>query len=144
MNPTSGTLFEDGVLDYKIYVHRTIKPEIPSLNQLINTIANGNDAQTNKLLLNTDGKYELIDVELINISIEYPNVVVRNEAFIAGNEYVGIEASKDTKFIDDLYNESLEYWLIHLEKGITNMFSDGTLLSRDTKDVLNELQNLKI
>ncbi len=144
LNPTSASLFEEGILNYNIYSKRTTKPNIPSRKQLISVIANGDDKETNTLILNTNSLYELISVKQFNQAFEYPNVVVRNEAFIAGNEYVGIKASQDDNFINDLYNESLEYWLIHLMKGKTNMFSDGMMLNRDTDKVIDDIEALII
>jgi hypothetical protein len=144
LNPTSASLFEEGILNYRVYAKRTVKPNIPSKEQLISIIASGDDKQTNILILNTNGKYKLISVDRINQAFEYLNVVVRNEAFIAGNEYVGTQASQDNKFIEDLYNESLEYWLIHLLKGKTNMFSDGMMLNRETSEIIAEIEGLKI
>lgn len=142
LNPTSTSLLEEGILNYNIYSKRTTKPNIPSRKQLISVIANGNDKQTNTLILKTNAEYELISIKQFNQALEYPNVVVRNEAFIAGNGYVGLKASEDDKFIDDLYNESLEYWLIHLIKGKTNMFSDGMMLNRDIDKVIAEIEAL--
>jgi hypothetical protein len=142
INPTSSTLFaDDNVLNYQIY-KRCVELIIPSKEQLISVVAKGDDSKTNFVILGDNGLYSLHQFDNFNFSYEYPNIVVRNEAFIEGNGYVGFEASTDKSFINDLYLESLEYWLIHLQKGKTNMFSDGSMNRRIEEDILVDIQTV--
>lgn len=144
LNPTSSTLFADDSVDYEVYTKREIKPSIPTKEQLIDVIANGDDKKNNTIILKTNGIYEIREIQNIDLTIKYPTIVVRNETFIAGNGYIGKEASQDESFVNDIYTESLEYWLIHLEKGKTNMFSDGMMLHRKLDEVIAEIRTLNI
>ncbi|WP_289035200.1 hypothetical protein [uncultured Flavobacterium sp.] len=143
-SPSYTRIFSDNMHFFHVFVIRDLKPDTPSRDQLVSVIGNGNDDLTNLLILNTSGIYEVRDIDTFNLNLKYPSIVVRSEAFIEGNGYVGKEASEDVSFIDRLYNDTLECWLIHLEKGITNMYSDGSNIHRGINEVLNEIFKLKI
>lgn len=143
-NPTSLRLLSDNNFNYHVYTFRISKPMTPLRDQLVSAIANGDDSKTNALILNTSGFYEIREIDEVNLNIKIPSIVVRNEAFIEGNGYVGKEASEDKRFIEDIYNDTLECWLNHLEKGMTNMYSDGSYMQRKTEDILNEINLFQI
>lgn len=137
---TSESMFgETDKLYYDAHVLRTNTPETPSKEQLISTIRNGNDAINNSLILNVYGKFELRNFAKVNLSIEDPTIVVRNETFGAGNEYVGEKAANHKSFIDDIYACTLENWLNHLKTGGTNMYSD-TRATKSVGDILLDIE----
>ena len=83
---------------------------IPTKENLIEVIKNGDDSHHNVLVLNLDGSFELLNgVDMVE-EVKGNNYVVRCETFDAGNDYVGENASKDDKFIDSLYSWAIRYW----------------------------------
>lgn len=85
---------------------------VPTKEDLIEVIKNGDDSLDNVLVLNLDGSFELINgcggyaVE----AEKEEDYVVHYETFDAGNDYVGENASKDNEHIDRLYSWALRYW----------------------------------
>lgn len=142
VEPDHSTLGETDTLYYKVYVDRSIFPIIPSKEQLISVIKQGDDRYTNSLILNTYGFYELREFRTMNISYEDPTIVLRNETFQAGNEYVGRVASEHSRFIDSLYIDSLYYWSINMESGKTNMYSDYNV-SENLEDIIEKIKSLE-
>jgi hypothetical protein len=53
-----------------------------------------------------------------------PEHAVRNEAFIAGNDWVGPDAADDESLINELYTDMLAGWLDHLQTGQLDCFVD--------------------
>ena len=78
----------------------------------------------------------------MNISYEDPTIVLRNETFQSGNEYVGLVASEHTNFINSLYVDSLHYWLLNMESGKTNMYSDYNV-SENLEDIIEKIKSLE-
>lgn len=146
LNPTSLKFpdIDGNDLDYSIYVSRSIKPKLPSKEQLISAICHGNDNVNNSVILNTDGNFETLPFDKIDLALKYPVIVARNTTFISGNDYIGKEASEDERLIDDIFNPSLECWLIHLETGKTNFFADEMMRSRKTNEILEEINNFNL
>ncbi len=79
----------------------------PKIEQLIDTIKNGDDTRHNSLILNLDGTFEIPEEISLDIKKEY---IIRFETFVADNNYVGFNASEDKKFIDRIYKKALEAW----------------------------------
>lgn len=142
LNSTSRTFGQGNVLDYNAFVLRKEFPETPSKEQLVATIKNGNDSINNSLVLNVNGLFELRNFNSINLSIQDPTIVMRNETFGAGNEYVGESAANHIDFINDIYSSALEYWYDHLKTGATNMYSDSRA-SNGIEHNLKEIEALK-
>lgn len=92
----------------------------PNKENLIEVIKNGDDSHNNVLVLNLDASFELINGDGIDDvkNVKGNNYIVRYETFNAGKDYVGKSASNDNKFIDRIYNKSLEYWNKYTETKI--------------------------
>ena len=111
-------------LYYNVYVNRSFFPKLPSKEQLISVMKQGDDRMHNSLILNVFGFYELRNFHTLILNIKDPTIVYRNETWSRGNGYVGEEILKNSAFLDSIYENSLEYWLTHLQNGLTNMYSD--------------------
>jgi len=141
VNPTVASL-ADNVLSSASSVIRAKFPAVPQLDQLRQAIRNGDDSQTNALVLNAQGSFELRPRPPYNISLNDPTVVVRHETFIAGNGYVGAEAAKHAQFIDEIYATSIDAWIAHLKTGKTQVYSELPS-RRSVADLLSELENMR-
>jgi hypothetical protein len=124
VNPKSHISLSEDELFYEIKVKRSSYPGIPKKQQMISVIRNGSDEIDNTLVLNTDGIFELRDLQSINLAIKDPTIVVRYAGFCAGLDYVGEAASKDKEFIDEMYVKALHYWIWHIQGSCTNYFYD--------------------
>lgn len=87
-------------------------------NQLIQEIASKKDDRDYRLIVDLNGEFKLIDLDLWDDDMEY---VIKIETFDEGNGYVGINASKDMRFIDNLYETGLEAWNEHKKTGATRI-----------------------
>lgn len=87
-------------------------------NQLIQEIASKKDDRDYRLIVDLNGDFKLIDLDFWNDNMNY---VMKIETFDEGNGYVGIDASKDMKFIDDLYAIGLKAWNEHKKTGATRI-----------------------
>jgi hypothetical protein len=134
INPEIHTFGDKTTLTYDIFVQRSIFPNVPSREELVSVMKNGNDKYNNSLILNVFGNFELRSFH--NITIEDPTIIVRNETFGAENEYVGPKPAQDNKFIDELYAGCLEGWLKHLQTGETGIYCDNH--SKSTPEELIE------
>ncbi|MES2566219.1 MAG: hypothetical protein V4565_05100 [Bacteroidota bacterium] len=114
---------EEGYSDltYDVYVKRNMFPLIPSKEQLVSTIRQGDDRIINSLILNVYGFFELRDFHTMQIQIDDPTLVFRYETFSPYNDYVGMDASNDSRHINNLYTTFLKGWHEHLNGGHTNM-----------------------
>jgi len=85
---------------------------MPDKNQLIDVIKKGNDKIDKRLILKKDGRFEIIpyqceqDIEQFS-KLDY---VTRWETWDAGNDLVGVAASKDDKLIDYTYRWAENAW----------------------------------
>lgn len=96
---------------------------MPNINQLQQTISNGNDNQDNRLVLLPTGDFELIPLVQWNDHLTY---VTRWETFDEGNDYVGPNAANDSGHIQEIMKWALVAWKEHQAKGclkITNPYS---------------------
>lgn len=98
---------------------------MPTIEQLAKVIASGDDSVLNRLVLKTDGHFELIPIETVEDDLNFHKMtfVTRWEAFDAGNDYVGMEASKDKDFLDSIMNWSIRAWKKYKETGNTNIIN---------------------
>lgn len=142
VNPTLVDFGNDNVLSTTSLVFRKQFPILPSIDQLRDTIANGDDSKHNSLILNVYGKFELRTRPPYDISKNDPTVIVRNETYSAGNEYVGVKASKDEQHVKQEYKASLEFWIRHLAKGVTQEYCD-LASDRKTVDIIAEIKELE-
>jgi len=127
-------------LYYTIKVKRVLFPKLPSEDQLISTIRQGDDRKANRLVLNVFGFFELRYAECVEF-ID-PTIVVRFETFNAQHDYVGESAALDTRHIRRLYNSGLEYWLKHLHSGVTCFYCDieGTISQSEVLRQIAEME----
>lgn len=98
---------------------------MPNYNQLQHVIAQGNDTNYNRLVLNLNGDFEL---HLFNnagdqIKFDQLNYVTRWETFDAGNDYVGFGASNDQKFLNSIMDWANEAWNMFQNTGQTKILN---------------------
>lgn len=112
-------------LFYTSRVFRKSFPNGPNYNQLIQAISCGEDTRNNTLILNVNGLFELRGDLKDGFTDNDPSIIVRHEAFLAGNGYVGLKALQGKKdWLEDLYGTSLKYWKDHLITHRTQEYSD--------------------
>jgi hypothetical protein len=93
----------------------------PNKEQLRYVIANGNDEVDNILLLNVDGNFTLFE-GAGGGAVEHLDYVTRWETFDARGGYVGIDASKDDKFLDNtIMGWANTTWEEHKKTGNTQI-----------------------
>jgi len=117
-------------------VHRQHVPSRPSRDQLILAIKRGDDRENNSLLIDLDGNFVVRSHSTLNRVEE--DFAVRHESFIAGNDFVGEDASRAVKHIDELYRLMLAGWLHHLKSGEVGHYVD-TPSGRSLDDLLAEI-----
>ena len=142
IKPEDGNFGEDNILYYDVFVVRKNFSKLPSKEQLIALIEQGNDKINNSLIVNIEGVFELRDFYTLNISIDDPTIAGRNETFSAGNDYVGRAAASDNKYIDELYLNCLSMWVDHLESGCTNLYQ-GDSRPQSIDDLLNKIKSIE-
>lgn len=82
--------------------------ETMTLEDFRDLIASGNDEYYNQIRVSKEGKIYLSQ-GVVGASNLY-DVAFRCETFDAGNDYVGIEASKDDRFIMPLFKAIKDNW----------------------------------
>ena len=142
VNPTVVHFGHDNVLNSTSTVFRQELPKLPSVEQLREVIAGGDDSQHNSLILNVYGDFELRPRPPYDISLNDPTVIVRNETYSAGNGYVGTEAAQDEKHIEQEYAAALAIWLRHLKTGVTRVYCDA-MATKPVNDILSEIYQLE-
>ncbi len=92
---------------------------MPSLNQLKHTIAAGNDSQDNRLILLSNGDFKLVPYNNANDAVIFENLdyVTRWETLDSGNDWVGPDAAKDEKWMNQILEWANEAWDIHQKTG---------------------------
>lgn len=94
--------------------------KVPSIAQLKEVIASGDDSRLNSLVLKKTGEFELLDITgRLPSEVIYPDVVGRFETFADGNGYVGPDAAGDDDFISNMFNDMMELWKIYRKTGKT-------------------------
>lgn len=115
--------FEGG--DVFIYprLHRSKKPDRFTREDVRKAIAEGDDSQTNKLVLDIYARFRLIDPCNYDPHID-PYVAVAHEMTMPNNCGVGKKAAENKQWVNDNYISSLACWYRHLKTGELNIFSD--------------------
>ncbi|STD59669.1 hypothetical protein [Empedobacter falsenii] len=108
---------------------------IPDRDQLRRTILFGDDSINNILIINSDAKFELIE-RVNDIEIENIQFITRFETFIADNDYVGENASKDFVHINRIYISALKEWANYLEYKSVKTYCDLEVPVSETLDEL--------
>jgi hypothetical protein len=134
IHPYEFGLFSNHILFFSSLVLRSTFPSVPGRDQLIEIIYSGNDKIYNILLLNIWGKFELRDYYNYSWPKFDPTRVVCFETFMAENGYVGPEAAEDEKFMDEIYNTSLMWWIDHLSTGFV-----GNLASHHPNGTIEQI-----
>ena len=73
------------------------------------------------MLLN--GKFKLVDAEKFNDNFNY---ATKWNIFDDGNDYIGINASKDINFINRIYDWAKEAWQIYKSTNHTHIINPYT------------------
>lgn len=96
---------------------------MPNRNQLITEIASKNDDVDYRLILRTDGKFELVGYysESQIMGFDDMDYVTRWETFDEGNKYVGVEASRDSDYIDQIMEWANKTWSTYTQTGKTKI-----------------------
>ena len=87
---------------------------MPDINQLKQTISNGDDNHDNRLILLPTGDFQLIPLSQWNDNLTY---VTRWETFDEGNDYVGPDAASDSRHIQEIMDWALDAWKKYQTKG---------------------------
>ena len=122
-------------------VKRVMFPKIPSKAQLVSVIDQGDDRQTNSLLLNVFGFFEIR--ETYSVDYHDPSMVLRFETSSAGNGYVGELASNCEDEIERHYAYALYYWYRHLKTGKTNYYTDYSGETEDEPNILESITKME-
>ncbi|MDO7905324.1 hypothetical protein Q5741_02715 [Paenibacillus sp. JX-17] len=93
---------------------------MPTIEQLEQTIANGDDSVNNVLILKLSGEFELIQGAGAG-AVSHLNYITRWGTFDAGNDYVGKDASKDKKHIKKIMDWAEEAWNKYSKNGHTKI-----------------------
>lgn len=73
-------------------------------------IANADDSLDNQIRIKENGDIIMYSATPDKYQPDTQNYKLRSDAMHAGNGYVGIEASKDEKYISTFYNNLIEAW----------------------------------
>ena len=120
-------------------LHRQERPAHPLREDLQRVIETGSDDRTNKLYLRVDGKFGLMDFR--DYQHDDPSIAMVHEAFVEGNGYVGPDAAKAKRFMDQTWIGSLSGWLQHLNTGRLNIFIDW-VGNKTESELLEEADSL--
>jgi hypothetical protein len=121
-SPEIGRSLTERVADLAPCAHRSVAPKMPSKAQLESVIRSRSDDEHSIVLLDLEGEFKVVGTE--GFSMSKPEHAVRNEAFIAGNDWVGPDAADDESLINELYTDMLAGWLDHLQTGQLDCFVD--------------------
>lgn len=113
-------------------------PIIPSKEQYIDVIKKGDDSIHKKVVLHTNGIFEVVPNDIFDIESDY---VGRSETLDAGNGYVGIEASEDEGYINDSYTMFLKAWLDYIKTGAKRKYLDLYGYEKE-EDLLEQIKSL--
>ena len=125
-------------------LHRTKKPRTFTEEELRNVLVMGDDEECNVLVLKVNGMFELKQPPFNETTdpSKDPEVVMRYEAFVAGNSYVGENASYDKEFVKDTYLTMLSGWVEHLKTGELNLESVDFEEYVDEEELNEELEKI--
>lgn len=137
-NPSQHLMGEE-LVTVEAAVHRLTKPHKFTIKELRDVIRNGDDNRNNILIIDLGGSFSLR--EFIPGIIHDPEIAVRHEAFIAGNGYIGEAASRDNRFIKQIFLSMLNGWIMHLRTGEVNIFIDYATTKTEA-ELLEELDKI--
>jgi len=149
VNPSEISLGDPSVAFTDPRVYRITKPKLFTKGEMLETIAAGIDDKVNVLVVDINGKFQLLDFHQDLIGRRnFAPIAVRHEAYCAGNGYVGFQAARDERFRNDEYLSSLEGWLTHLKTGKLDIFIDycegkksETQLIREINEITDKLEH---
>lgn len=114
--------------DVKLRLHRTERPAIPSEEEMLDVIRQGDDRRNNVLALGVDGHFHLFDRHERRGPFDIvsdPTIAVRMETFVAGNGYIGRKSvQKNREWWHKNYLDYLACWTTHLLTGEVNIYDD--------------------
>jgi len=125
-------------------LHRTERPRTFTEEGLRNVLVMGDDEEDNVLVLKVNGMFELKQAPFNENTdpSKDPEVVMRYEAFFAGNSYVGENASYDEHFVKDTYLTMLSGWIEHLKTGELNLESMDFEEEKTEEELNEELEEI--
>lgn len=103
-------------------------------------ISMGNDQYNNKLVVDEDGNVLLAQDQIVKEGF----VVLNGDTFIAGNDYVGLEASKDDEFIENEYERLLSAWELHLESGGKSISARDYYQEINVEDTITNIKKILV
>lgn len=152
INSTGGLTLSvtNNKLEYSVYIFRDNYPQLPEINQLKETLLNGDDSRGNSLVLKTDGKFYLLNPKEIFLKKQDPEIVYEHKRFIAklGNVGKSIDNKKLDNYTNDIFNISMHYWRNHLKNKVIHIrladLDDNERMEIDKlQDIYTELNKLK-
>ena len=111
---------------------------VPSKEQLVKIIAEGDNSINNSLVITIDGVFELRDFDSAKSNVNN-DLVGRFETLGANNVDIGIEAAQDRHFISMIYTALLECWYYFNLSGAKDIYMDSE--SQFSEDELLEKLN---
>ena len=122
--------------------HRTELPHIFTREELEKVIVSGDDDIINVLTIDLEGYLRLHNQDIINDSMNYNvPIAVRNEAFTAGNDCVGLKTVNDNNFIKETRLTLLGGLYTHLSTGRLDRFTD-VVPSESEEELLDNISKL--
>jgi len=103
--------------------------EVLCKDNLKKVIANGDNTQTNVLVVTRDGNYDLIPIHEVE---DRNDIAMQHCAIEAYNGLVGPEATKNEKWLDACFNDSLFGFLVYIRTGQVKTL-DGQAADYDPK-----------
>lgn len=121
-NPSTSIDFGDKNV---VFVHprlfRFERPALPQKKDLMEKIAQADQRKLYSPIIDLQGNIDLRDRDRKNPVHDY-SIAVRAESIT--DDYLGLRASHDGRFIRNTYTSLLEGWLTHLDTGKLNIFMD--------------------
>lgn len=133
---------ENESLNYDSLIFRKTFPALPQRQQLVEAIRRGDDSRNNSLILNHMGIFEVRPSPPFDHHFNDPSVICRHETSMRGNGYIGPGAISDNSYVNDVYQSSMEWWLVHLKSGTTQHYSDSPA-TQSLDSILKELDSLQ-
>lgn len=131
-------LFKD--CTFELIYHRTETPDyILTIDDLKTAILEGNDSETNTLILDRTGRPQLIQNLPINDLLIIQGYPVRFETWYANSGIVGPDIELSDRFFDLLYLEMLYGWLLHLIS-LRSIRRDAFMCTKTEAEVISEIK----
>lgn len=124
----------------EIVVHRNLKPNIFTKNELKKILKEGDDRYNNSLIIDFEGNVKLVQSNPEDV-ISHANYAVVNKVYNSGNGFVGRDF--DDSYIELIYLNLLDNWVLHLETG-RSIYMNYCEDNIDEKKVFNRINELII